>query len=194
MSSVVDICNQAIGFLGSEPIISLDDATREAQLCKLNFEPVRDAVMAEAPWSFATLRISLNPEASRSPVFGYLYSYLIPTPGIRILEVSDDPEFKNGANNFDYRVEDRRILCDEPSTIYVKGTAYLIDPGQWPAMFAQAVAVRLAHELCNALTRNVQLMRELWGLYETKLERAILTDQPQGKKDTFRSDYYLRVR
>ncbi len=196
MSSVVDICNQALGWLGSNPIISLEDDTREAQLCKLNFALVRDAVTEEGAWTFCTARIALNPDPIRPATQsgGYLYSYKIPTPASRILEVTDNKEEKHYPNDFSYRVEDRYILCNEPDTIYVKATYKTIDPATWSAGFKQAVAQRLAADLAIPLTRDKALQQQMWALYETKLERALDMDNAQGTNDRPNSDYYIRVR
>jgi len=72
------ICNQALSWLGAGRILSLDDGTELSDLCKDNYEPLRDAVLEEARWTFATKRYEFLPMAEE-PAYGYSTQFLIPT-------------------------------------------------------------------------------------------------------------------
>ena len=65
--SEVSICNQALSLVGAKSITSLDDDVNEAKLCKLNYAPVRDAVLAEHDWTFATRWETLAASANPAP-------------------------------------------------------------------------------------------------------------------------------
>ena len=59
MASVIDICNKALDKLGQNPIISLTDGNKAANLCTRNWPLVRDQVLREHPWNFAMKRAIL---------------------------------------------------------------------------------------------------------------------------------------
>ena len=102
--STTDICNQALSLLGANPIIDTNDKTPEAQLCSLQFDSCRDAVLDEINWTFATRRIRLENPLNDPPVFGYSRAYQIPNEVLRVIEVND--------NEQDWAVEERRILVN----------------------------------------------------------------------------------
>ena len=69
MASEVSICNQAISWLGGKSIISLDDGTTEANLCKANYDHLRDVVLEAKAWTFAIKRVQFA-KLSEDPLYG----------------------------------------------------------------------------------------------------------------------------
>ena len=67
MATAVSICNQALSLVGANSIISLDDNTTEARLCKAIYEPVRDALLEEHAWTFAIKWIDI-PRLANPPL------------------------------------------------------------------------------------------------------------------------------
>jgi hypothetical protein len=57
--TAVDIVNQALRNLGDDPISSLGDTTRRAQIANQFYATVRDATLTEHPWNFAMVRTEL---------------------------------------------------------------------------------------------------------------------------------------
>jgi len=86
MASTVSICNQALSLLGEAPIISLDDDSNTAALCKANYSDLRDAVLEAGNWSFALQWLKL-PKLASPPVSEYANAYEIPPNVIRIIFV-----------------------------------------------------------------------------------------------------------
>jgi hypothetical protein len=196
MASEVSICNQAISWLGGNRIISISDidgsSPIEAILCKDNYAPIRDAVLSEAAWTFATTRFIPVADAA-SPAYGYSTAFKIPTEILTILEVQRDPNNANGSGDIDWRREGNLILCDE-KIIYVKAIQRVKDPSKFHPTFIQALAARLAAELAIPLTGNRQLQADMFSLYQEKLDTAMYVDGSQGKRDRLRANYYKRVR
>ena len=52
MASVIDICNKALDKLGQNPIISLDDGNKAANLCARNWPLVRESWMQSGEIDF----------------------------------------------------------------------------------------------------------------------------------------------
>ena len=71
MASSTEICNQALILLGQEPIITLDDSTKQSRLCKRLYQPVLEALLRAYPWTFAIKRKILARDLEM-PEFGYI--------------------------------------------------------------------------------------------------------------------------
>jgi len=92
MASVVGICNQALAKLGATRIVALTDDTKQARLLNSIYEVKRDAELAANPWTFATKRAQI-PASSTAPVFGWAYSYPLPSDYLAMVEVGEDYSF-----------------------------------------------------------------------------------------------------
>jgi hypothetical protein len=78
MPSAVDIANKALGFLGQDTIMDLDEENKAARLCKANYELIRDEVLEEFDWNSASERAELAQDAT-APEWGFDYRYPLPT-------------------------------------------------------------------------------------------------------------------
>lgn len=179
MTSAVQIANLALTQLGVTPITSFDDATVEAELCSQYYPVIRDAVLEDHNWSFATRRVALTPIAEK-PVFQYTQIFPLPADTLRVLLVSSDA----GTNftrpqNAVYSVEGRNILANY-DVIYVMIIARVIETASFSPTFVNALATRLASEMCIALTNSRQLSGQLFDSYGYKLAIAARSDGMQG--------------
>lgn len=173
--SEVSICNQALSYLGGNRITSLDDDSTEAQLCKDNYENLRDSVLEAADWSFAIQRFTQVPLVD-APTYGYTAAFQKPATVLRILNdiyssADESVRVKSWA------MEDNKILCDE-STIYFRAVCRVTDPAKFSTLFSQALAARIAAELSRPITNKND--KTLWELYSRKLNEAISNDGLQG--------------
>jgi len=218
MASQVSICNLALGWLGANLITSLNDDNREAQLCKTNYDDIRDAVLEEREWTFAVRRLTLPPMVLQ-PVYGYRNQFLLPNDVLRLLNVPNtqftDPSaaiLGGGPSGIHegpdqqpqlatYRVES----IESPSangTVILANTDRIICRVIWRVtnidlyspLFIQALAARIAADLTIPLTQNRALQRDMWQLYERKLNRASAMDGIQGRMEIKRSNAVQRVR
>lgn len=201
MASQVSICNQAISWLSGNLIISIDDEIVEAKLCKANYDNVRDAVLEEKAWTFATRRYIL-PASAESDDWGYAYRFPIPSEVILIIHATDKGGVSDVGNtsfinqtdpNFDYRVEDGFIKSNS-SIIYIKAIVQVTDTSKFTNGFVQAFATRLAAEIAIPLTESKRLQEFYWALYQKKLQIAGAADGIQGKSDILKSTRFTRVR
>lgn len=103
MPSDVDICNQALSLIGHSPskVTSLSGTDTTSVLCNLWFATTRDQLLQEHTWDFATKRAALVPNTTE-PVFGYAYSYDLPSDFLRVVISSfEDEGYVTGG---DYRI------------------------------------------------------------------------------------------
>lgn len=185
MPSVVDICNKALDKLGQSPIASLDDNNKAANLCVRNWPMVRDEVLRDHPWNFAVRRTTLAADTA-SPDWGFSASFPFPDNCLRILEVRD-------LSTDEYQIEGRAILANA-TVLYVRYTHRITDPNVYDSQFVDAVATRLAVELCEPLTQNNTKQDMLYQKYKESLISATRTDGQENPPRQFEEDEWIAVR
>jgi len=172
--SKVDIINSALVKIGAEPILSVDDDSKEAQVSKIRFDFVRQVVLRMHPWNCAIKRTTTSATTS-TPDFDFAYQHQLPSDCIRILEVNinDDPE---------YRIEGRNILSDA-NEIELKYVYDLEDVSLMDSMLAEAIASYLAFDIAYSITQNGNVRDSMFGLFERVMKSAKTVD---GQEDSRR--------
>lgn len=174
MPSITDLCNDALGQIGSTFIAALDDGTFPANLCNRFYPTVRDAVLRDHLWNFAMTRVSLARNAS-APVSEWTYGYTLPADCLRVVRLGlyDDIRWK---------IEGRNLVTNESSAsiLYI---ARIEDPNAWDTLFYQALATRLASKLAMPLASKASMAVELYKLYEAMISDARAVDGQEGISD-----------
>lgn len=96
MSTEVEICNDALANIRAQSINSLTETSREAQLCKLKYPLIRDRVLREINWGFATKYIALTLLQNVTPA-RWLYAYDYPNDALKIQNVMVEQALKNNS-------------------------------------------------------------------------------------------------
>jgi hypothetical protein len=194
MVSETSIANQALSWLGQDPITSLDDRSTTAEWMKNNYPFLRDAVLEERMWTFATVR-AMSTAADLDP-FGAQYSHVMPLGWSSIFRVyrntsGADPSRWNKSEG--WRREGANILTRE-ETVALWGINRVTDTGPFSLLFVQALAARLAADACIPLTENRQLQSDMFNLYSVKLAEAAVRDGQQGSNELIQSDSLINAR
>ena len=180
MASVVEICNRALDKLGESPIVSLADDVKASRACNRVYEPVRDAVLRDHPWNCAIGRALLAAD-SQAPAWGFARRFPLPIDCLRVLSIAPDRSNQYDANiETRWVVEGRAILSDVPAPLAIRYLQRLTDTNLFDPMLAEALASRLAVELCEALTQSNTKRRSLLDEYEAVLTRARSADGHEG--------------
>ncbi len=176
------ICNLALGWLRASLITNYDtDEIKEAKLCRANYDRLREAVLEDREWRFATRRFKLA-QSAVEPVYGYNYQFQIPPDVIRVLSVSmstgkgrhmDD-------NNVEWEREEDFVLANRP-LLFARCTMNLEATTKFSPGFVQAFATRLAAELAPPLTGSNTRQQELMEQYLLLVARGGTRDGMQGK-------------
>lgn len=185
MPSVVDICNKALDKLGHGPITSLEDGTKAANLCNRNWSMIRNEVLRDHPWNFAVVRTTLS-SLTEIPSWGFAHQFQMPADSLRLLEVRD-------LSTADYQVEGRRILAND-DVLYVRYIAKITDPNEYDVHFVNAVSVRLAFELCEAITQSSTKKNELYQEYQQAKSDAKRADGQENPPQQIEEDEWISVR
>jgi hypothetical protein len=169
--SEVALCNLALAAIGhGMEISSLDEASNAARACKLHYPYARDATLRAYDWNFAARRASL-PAAADTPPYGYASAYLLPADCILVRKVH---------NTKIWEIERRHILTSVAPPLQITYTSLIQNPGEFDALFTDALTTRLASDLAVRLSDNLTRAQQLYGLYLAKLAEARRVDSSEG--------------
>lgn len=182
MATTVSICNQALAMLGAKSIISLDDGTTEANLCKALYDPVRDAALEMGNWSFATKWLEI-PRMANPPAGEYTSAFPLPPDVLRVIFVGTDfnhPEqWQREGNNI--RKDGDKCKCQ----VLVRE----VDVTKYSPMFVQALSTYLASELAIGITNSKTMAEYYASTAAKKMDEAINNDNAQGRARKITSNW-----
>ncbi len=184
MTSRVEICNRALDKLGSAAITSLDDNVKAARACARMFDAVRDSELRDHQWNFATARASL-PELDETPVYEFSKQYQLPGDCLKVIDV--DP-------TGDWKIEGRRVVTDISAPLRIKYIQRVQDTSSFDALFVEALAARMAQELCEALTQSNSKKRAAQEDYAQAIRRARRADAIEGTADALEETSWIKAR
>ena len=182
-----EVCNLALGWLGSELITSINDVATPARLLKASWSSTLSIVLSAREWSFAVRRLVL-PADSIAPAFGPLRRFPIPSNVIRVLRCVDA-----WGEPVEWQKEGAYIVSDE-TTIYAVVLIRIDTMADLPEPFAHALAARLAADLAIPIIDSPKHQASLWQLYNLKLAEAATIDAMQGRSTITRGPGLSRVR
>lgn len=161
IGSEVGIYNLALAAVGARNNISLPtENSREAEVCRLWFSPVRDQLLASAVWPEATNFVHLavlNTEdgdgvwAAGEARPGYTYAYALPTDCLR-------PQY---LTNFDRFLISQRTLNSNTHQAILAYTMRLEIISLWSAELQMAIVYGLAAHICMPLSGKPSRARAL---------------------------------
>lgn len=211
MTSVVEICNLALGNIRAGSINSLDEASVQAQNCKLRYELLRDQLLRETTWQFAR---KIEPLALvTDEIFTYAYTYRYPSDCLKIERLIGLYEQNIAGGSFALsRFVDSQLMNvkqrEIPYAIFSTGTAKLIgtndpdlridytakvsDPNLFSTNFIMALGHLLASEIAIPIV-GVDVGRRLRSdsiqLYKEYLASAIAADANEKHYETPESEF-----
>lgn len=188
MAVDVNICNDALNFLGVEPVASLDDDSKAARTCKAQYPIARDYILRTHPWNFALKRDILTPIPD-APTFGDTTVFLLPQDCVRVNKVLDD----NG-NPIRYKTEGRRIYATESDHLNLSYVSNSVPEGDYDVAFRRAVAAHLAGDICYKMTQSANLMQGMYALAENIARESRTLDSMENTPDNFKFDYFDKAR
>lgn len=170
--SQVDICNKALTKIGAARIVAITDDTKQAKTLRAIWDMQRDVELAAHPWSFAMKRAEL-PALSAAPLYGWGKAFQLPSDHLRIVEVGENWTLylPSEAGEF-FQIEGSTILCDEASPLRLRYIRRVTNAGEFPALFAEALACRLAAELALDSTDSQTSRKSAWDEYLLAIGQA----------------------
>lgn len=173
MSSVIDICNVALSRLGQTQITALTEDDKKARLCNVFYAPMRDALLEEQWWPFATKRETLA-RLTATPDSEFDYYYQLPSDCLTPRCLVDD--------TIEYTIEGDRLATDSTADIELVYTKKETDTTKFSAMFADLLAYRIALELVIPLTIDVNRRDRIEAAYERARIKYSQISKRQGRR------------
>jgi hypothetical protein len=187
-SSSVDIANQAFVELGHTTITNFEEDSPAARLAKLNYADIRDQVLRDHPWNFASFRVSI-PSTGTAPAFNYTNAYTIPADSLKIKRVNfQDP----GAGS--WVIEGDEILTDLGSPIEVEYIRRITSVGVYDSSFVRALALSLAYAWCEKLAKASTLKEQIRNDLAIVLQNARTSDGQESSVRVFVDGTWLTHR
>lgn len=184
MASNVQIANWALAKIGADTITSFTEDSKEARAVNLLYESVRDTVLRDHSWNFATKRISL-PSLVSTPAWGYDYEYQLPSDCLRVISIQDDL--------IAYKIEGRKLVTDSDE-INLRYVYRVTDPNEFSPNFIDAFVTRLSAELSYLITQSNTVAGQMFDLYERKLKEAKTLDAKEETPDQIQITPWLDAR
>ncbi|ONI60201.1 hypothetical protein [Candidatus Liberibacter solanacearum] len=158
-----EICNWALLKLGQRPIERMDDGSIKADYCKLFLLPIHRGLLRSFAWSFATRSADLSPLASGDKG---LVHYGLPKKCLKVLKIGCDGELLGDC------IVIKGRSSSSLSIKYIEEVSLEdCDP-----LYQEALACKLASELCPTLTADSQLTLHLKGEFEEVKKGAVDMD------------------
>lgn len=185
--SEVAICNYALALLGETPIISLDDDSKPAALCKAMYPIVRDASLEAHNWTFATKWYDL-PMVPEPALGEYRNRFPLPAEYLRTIFVGSD-----ATHPARHQIEGGDVVTNDQRCL-VQMVVQVTDTFKFTPMFVHALAAYLAAELAVPIASSASLQQQMFQLYGVKVGEAVSRDQIQGTSKQIKSTWIKRGR
>ena len=168
MTTNIDLTNRALAQIGTRSqITSMTDGSQEALYANLLYNGLRDFLLREGDYEFASTPVV--PTVIGAPLPPWLYGYQYPVDCVRVKQLIPlgynllDPipvEFNiaNSAN--------ARAILTKTQVAFLVYTANSVIEDHWDSMFTEAFVRMLASALAFALENRIEASRE-------KLQQAI---------------------
>ena len=167
MSSIVDICNEALSRVQAPRITALDDDTESAIECDRAYDAARRHVLAAGDWVFATKVVALGRLSDAE--LGWEYAYEMPTDVMKVLGPYD-PHTRR-VKNVRFEARGSHLLADEDD-VSLKYIYDIVDSTKFPPLFVEALAFRLGYAIAMPLTESWATQNNMARGYQTALSEA----------------------
>lgn len=167
MSSIIEICNQALGNLGSKAAIqSLTEASTEAQECRRWYDVSRRSTLERHDWGFARKRSTLALHTNDPPdTWAYRYQWPATCLAARYIPDPGDDDMKVPFRQENAADGSRSILTNlEQATLVFTFDA--TDPNLFTQTYIDALSFLMAFRMAPKLTSAKGLQKQMADAYE----------------------------
>lgn len=177
-SGETNICNIALGRLGSSRILDISENSTEARACALQYPILRDELLRMHRWNFATKRGALTALVA-APAFGWSKQYSLPSDCLHVNQLNG---FEENQEPRKWEIEGKYLLTDE-SEAQIRYTARVTDPAQFDALFVSALSCMLASRIAKDITGSATMAADALQEFERILKpNAQIRDSQESRK------------
>lgn len=177
-SGETNICNLALGRLGSSRILDIAENSTEARACALQYPILRDELLRMHRWNFATKRETLTAIVA-APAFGWGKQFALPSDCLRVHQLNGWEENQEPRK---WEIEGKYLLTDDTAA-QIRYTARVTDPAQFDALFVSALACMLAARIAKDVTGSATMGAEALQEFERILKpNAQIIDSQESRR------------
>ncbi len=180
----VSISNSALIKLGADPISSLTEDTKNARLCNLRFAYLRNKVLEDHPWGFATKTISLASVSGVTPA-DWQFAFQQPSDFLKMIRGADWDQRFDTIGGY--------LVADEDPFI-IKYTWKNTNCGLYSYAFAECLSWRIAADLAYAITNSKEVAALMIQGYEMDLKAARYADSHKKSPEGPYADTWIDAR
>lgn len=156
--SETKICNLSLSDLGAKRINDLAaDSTVNAILCRLHYEPIRDALQRSHSWRFVRDRVELSQDTT-DPAFEWDNQFILPNDFLRFRSVFEEEGFSSKHRR--HAIEGQRYLTNF-DTVQLRYVKKVTDVTKFDPLFVQILVLELELKLVMPLTQDVKLKQTI---------------------------------
>lgn len=216
MASKIEICNIALSFIRGRSINSFEEASNEAQQCRLHYDIARKFALRDAQWKFANKTASLQLRSEEPLKWAYAYQYPGDCLKLRMVtadwylkspvDINNRPRSIYGDNYVDldagvpYEVlnaGDNMVIVTDLANAYVEYTLDVTNTVLFDPTFTDAFSYYLASRIAVPLTGADigRAMREdALKLYSSTLSSAVANDINEQKRKPRQEPSLVQIR
>jgi hypothetical protein len=185
MASSIEIINAGLRKLGEPPITTRTDQSPQARIANATYDSIRNAMLRETPWNFATKRTRLAADAS-TPAWGYDRQFPLPADFLRLTDVSN-------ASDSEWRLENGKILTDLEAPLDILYVAQ-VSESDMDISFQEALAARCAFEWAETLSQTDSVKQTMGSQARIALQRARAADGQEDRQRKLGNDSFITSR
>lgn len=175
VAAPIDVFRAAFPLVGAGVPSTIDDQSPEAIAAKAGYETMVAAALSWPVWSFA-VRSGTMPYKGASGSHP-AYSYTFPTGVLQPRSI-----MLSGVPFRDYELREGEMLCNVTETTNFELIhTFRANEGTWPAMFAEAIILRLAGYLARGLLDRANQGNDLRAQSDALLKKAAVVDRRSSK-------------
>jgi len=171
MLTKIDICNISLGLIGTNPINSFEEPSKESIICKQYYDNCKNKLLARFNWSFARKIASLNIISSDEYITlkdRYKNIFQLPSDLINIIQI-----FESESISFIVMGDKLLTSADTITILYLSAED---NTSLYSPLFIDTLTYTLAADIAMNITDTYQLSANLKILAEEKLKLAISID------------------
>jgi hypothetical protein len=154
MADVLSLYQGACLVIKQRPVASLSENTEARVTLDAVYNSTLAFMLEAGEWRFGARGMSLSPETTVQPSFGYNYFYRKPDDYVRIIRISASPYLWPTLDDFSEEGLYWATNCNPLFLIYVSNSAsYGLNMGKWGAHFERAFHYELANRIAPHLTK-----------------------------------------
>jgi len=190
--AALPIANSALTLVGTRLISTVNDASKECVLVKLNWDTYRRSVLRDGLWKFAKEAKQLQADSTYQASFGYTTRYPLPADFIRLVNFNDLKGNSDGPDS-PYRIMNGYIYTNMSyaNLVYI---ADVTDVSQYDPLFCEALSTHIAAKICNSLTGSPGGADALEKAYKVAMQKARFVDSVEDPSPQLDVDTWLQSR